>query len=124
MTEASIISGLADLSEAAYLDFGVMLANTILDGARLKDKLVANPDAWPIARADEFIKHWRVVAHQPNTGGLLGPGFSGTVFERIDLQLGESRFVVALRGTEGNVVTQNFPDLLQAGIPSKVHPGK
>ena len=124
MTDARKISGLADLAEAAYADFETIPIGG-LGGEALKALLSQQryQPAWPEARRDEFALHWRVVAHQSNTGNLFGPGFSGTVFERIDPAPGESRFVVAMRGTEGNVLTQLVPDLAQADIADLVANG-
>jgi hypothetical protein len=70
------------------------------------------PDVWPADRAAEFGRHWRVVAHEPNTAS----GFSGTVFERINPQPGEQRYVIAMRGTEASnlISTEAYADLASA----------
>ena len=119
MITASNVSELADLAEASYRNFGLIPAGQILEGSALKQPLIAGSSPWPEARADEFIRHWRVVAHQPNTAS----GFSGTVFERINPEAGEPRYVVAMRGTEGNVVSQLYPDLAAADIADLVANG-
>jgi Ca2+-binding RTX toxin-like protein len=115
MINADQIADLADLSEGSYKDFGELPPGAVLQGPALREKLVG----WPDTRANEFIKEWRVVAHKPNQAS----GFSGTVFERINPQPGEQRYVVAMRGTEGNVLAQVFPDLLQADISDLVGNG-
>jgi pimeloyl-ACP methyl ester carboxylesterase len=118
--EANRVSGLADLAQAAYVNFGVIPASG-LSGDTLKSKLALAEyaDSWPEARRDEFALHWRVVAHQPNTAS----GFSGTVFERINPQPGDQRYVVAMRGTEGNVPAQLYPDLANADLADLVADG-
>ena len=118
MITANNVSGLADLSEAAYLDFGSIPTGG-LPGEALKARLAINDGAWPQARRDTFALHWKVAAYQPNTGS----GFSATVFERINPQPGEPLHVVAMRGTEGNVMTQLFPDLLSADLSDLVANG-
>ncbi|MGC4395386.1 hypothetical protein [Hydrogenophaga sp. T2] len=59
------------------------------------------------------------MAHCPNTTS----GFSATLFERTDPEAGEPRFAVAVRGTEGNVLSQVYPDLISADIADLVANG-
>ncbi|MFC3146313.1 hypothetical protein [Piscinibacterium candidicorallinum] len=64
MTTASIaadVADLADLAEAAYVDFGQLAPRATLEGDDLARALATKAGAWPQARRDEFIKHWRVV---------------------------------------------------------------
>ena len=77
MITASNVSELADLAEASYRNFGLIPAGQILEGSALKQPLIAGSSPWPEARADEFIRHWRVVAHQPNTRGDAESGEFG-----------------------------------------------
>jgi hypothetical protein len=111
MIQSNQVSGLADLAEAAYIDFGVVPHGGLTE-SQLKTVLATKADAWPEARRNEFALHWRVVAHQPNTES----GFSGTLFERVNPQPGEQRFVVAMRGTEGTELSQLGPDLAFADL--------
>jgi hypothetical protein len=39
MTSSAIAAGLADLAEAAYVDFGTIPTGTVLSGDALKEKL-------------------------------------------------------------------------------------
>ena len=71
----------------------------------LKNGKVGPNGGWPKSLADEFVKHWRVVSHQPN----MLSGFSATVFEALDENGAPSgKFVFANRGTE--------PVVFDAGI--------
>jgi hypothetical protein len=119
MIESNQVSGLADVAEAAYINFDPVPQGGWRDDD-LATQLRKSESVWPVARRDEFIKHWRVVAHQPNTAS----GFSGTLFERIDPQPGEARFVVAMRGTEASSFTVNtFYDLASADFGDLVLDG-
>ena len=71
MIAASIVSSLADLSEASYLNFREIGLNG-LQGSNLKALILRSIDAsdsLPESRVDEFIKNWRVVAHHYMDGG-------------------------------------------------------
>ncbi len=114
MTSASIVSGLAALAEAAYVDFGLVGPNG-LEGPSLSERFPTSDPAkgWPPVRVLDFESQWRVVAHQPDTAS----GFSGTVFERISPQPGESRYVFALRGTAGTVdIVEDLGNLVANGM--------
>lgn len=83
------------LSEASYADLeGVTTPKqleTILIASGFSDK-----------QAAEFVTHWRVVDHRPNT---LVSGFSGTLFERLDANgIGTGQYTLAIRGTEASVL--------------------
>ncbi len=113
MTSAHIVSGLADLAEAAYIDFGDIPVGG-LSGSDLASKLRDKaPATWPEARRDAFAQTWRVVAHQPD----MPSGFSATVFERINPQPGESQYVFAVRGTAGVVdLVEDLANLVANGL--------
>lgn len=106
MISTNNVSALADLAEAAYIDFGIVPFGGLTD-SDLKRKLSSKEIDWPESRREEFARHWRVVAHQPNQAS----GFSATVFERLSPQSGEPRYVLAMRGTE-------FPGQLYADLAS------
>jgi len=58
-------------------------SNQVLVGAALKDALLTGNEhasRFTAVGAENFVKHWSVVAQQPNTGS----GFSGTVFECVN----------------------------------------
>lgn len=100
MIKANIAAGLADLAEAAYVDFknvelGGLGGTALINAFRDKDNNVL--PAWPESRRIAFAAEWRVVAHRPDTPS----GFSATVFERLNPKAGESQFVFAARGTAG-----------------------
>lgn len=112
MTSATIITGLADLAEAAYIDFGTVGLSGLRDAA-LGEALRTSGVSWPSSRTGEFIKNWRVVAHQPDTSS----GFSGTVFERVNPKSGEERYVFAARGTAGIVdIAEDLANLVANGL--------
>lgn len=73
----------AQLAEAAYANFvsgtGVLLTND----NDVKEALTAS--GFSASQASEFVLHWRVVDHIPDT---INNGFSATVFESLD-NLGE-----------------------------------
>lgn len=109
------------LSEVTYaeLDGKNTLDDTIYEKDNLKNLLAlkeSGPDSgWAAALADEFVKHWRVVSHRPNTSS----GFSATLYERLDENENPAgEFVLAPRGTE----TEDIRDL-QADVEDLVANG-
>ncbi|MCM8922414.1 MAG: hypothetical protein LC540_20545, partial [Candidatus Thiodiazotropha sp.] len=82
------------LSEASYADL-----ERIRDADDLKTALINiggvddDDKGFSPIQAEDFVTHWRVAHHQPNTP----TGFSATVFESID---NPGEFVFAMRGTE------------------------
>ncbi|MES9991035.1 MAG: calcium-binding protein [Candidatus Thiodiazotropha sp.] len=76
------------LSEASYADFDTIGAITQTD---VENALIARE--FSNTQAAEFITHWQVVHHLPNTS----TGFSATVFESLD---SPGKYVFAIRGTE------------------------
>ncbi|MCU7805079.1 MAG: hypothetical protein KZQ96_17970 [Candidatus Thiodiazotropha sp. (ex Lucinoma borealis)] len=81
------------LSDAAYADFRGALTET-----RLKQLLTDS--GFTPTQATDFVRHWRVADHQPDTAS----GFSATVFERLDdSRNGTGEFAIAMRGTMGLV---------------------
>ncbi|MCU7864187.1 MAG: hypothetical protein KZQ92_09455, partial [Candidatus Thiodiazotropha sp. (ex Lucinoma borealis)] len=81
------------LSDAAYADFRGALTET-----RLKQLLTDS--GFTQTQATDFVRHWRVADHQPDTAS----GFSATVFERLDdSRNGTGEFAIAMRGTMGLV---------------------
>ena len=112
MTQANIISGLADLAEAAYINFPVIPVAG-LSVTELTAALASGGTAWPESRRNAFADTWRVVAHQPD----MSSGFSATVFERITPQPGESRYVFAARGTAGGAdLVEDIANLVANGL--------
>ena len=98
----------AQLAEAAYAD----LTTTIGSQSNLLTALnVANKDqyggSFTLAQATDFVAHWRVVSHQPNTTS----GFSATVFESLD-HPGQYEF--AVRGSENLFSASGAVDWLAA----------
>lgn len=92
------------LAEAAYA-----LLENVTDQENLKNKLEAI--GFSQSQAEEFVKHWRVVNHLPDTLS----GFSATVFESLD-HPGELSF--AIRGTAGlqDLVITDASDIVLDGI--------
>jgi len=89
----------AQLSEAAYANFWNQQTNSLITSstqvqAALEAKTFSN------AQATEFVKHWKVVDQYDNSalGGLVGTGFSATVFESLD---NPGHYSLAIRGSQG-----------------------
>ena len=117
------------LSEAAYANFADL---DFSDETKVKTALqrIGNdpdkpnePDdpeqGFSASQAEEFVKHWRIVSHQPNTDH----GFSATVFEALDENgNGTGEFSFAIRGSEAKLWTTksdwltNFGDVGPDGI--------
>ncbi|MCU7869288.1 MAG: hypothetical protein KZQ98_12250 [Candidatus Thiodiazotropha sp. (ex Lucinoma borealis)] len=76
------------LSEASYADFDTIGAITQTD---VENALIAR--GFSNTQAADFITHWRVAHHLPNTD----TGFSATIFESVD---NPGEIVFAMRGTE------------------------
>ena len=78
--KSSLIPGLSDLAQAAYVNFGIV-DPAGLAGEELSNRLeVANAEEWSATRRATFVENWRLVAHRPNTGQnfFSGPGFNGS----------------------------------------------
>jgi len=88
------------LSEASYSDFSTIDSDDDVIKALIDE-------SFSPTQAAEFVSHWRVADHIPNTSS----GFSATVFERKD-NLGQ--YTLAIRGTEP--FTQWITDLTLADI--------
>lgn len=92
MTEANKLFEFAELAEASYADFANFSP---------KAALTTNGSSFSNTQAEDFLNHWRIFHHQPDTT----LGFSATLFERIDdnpfdgFQSGQ--YVYAIRGTDG-----------------------
>ena len=71
----------AQLAEAAYANFLDNSGNLLTNINDIKAALIAK-DFSPI-QATDFVTHWRVINQSPPLG-LLGSGFSATVFESLD----------------------------------------
>ena len=95
MTTIQNLFDQAQLAEAAYANFfsdsGVLLTNDNDIKAALQD--TNNGGGFSATQAAEFVLHWRVVSHIPDTHNN---GFSATVFESLD-HPGE--FSLAIRGS-------------------------
>ncbi|MES9991037.1 MAG: hypothetical protein ABW098_03750 [Candidatus Thiodiazotropha sp.] len=88
------------LSEASYANFQTAInPDGSFNEGRVITALVdlngkVDPDdGFSPTQADDFITHWRVAHHLPNTS----TGFSATVFESLD---SPGKYVFAIRGTE------------------------
>ncbi|MEO8384986.1 MAG: hypothetical protein ABI583_07085 [Betaproteobacteria bacterium] len=89
---------MTQLAEASYTRFrDVAVTSTIATEEDLIDK-VNRSGNFSAAQAADFVKNWRLVAHQANTGS----GFSGSVFERLNPKTGAAtgQYTFAFRGTE------------------------
>ena len=100
--ETSLFFDLASLAEASYVLFDKADSEGVthevaLQNDRYKGELSA-------AQAAEFVKHWQVIDHLPDTDFS---GFSATLFRNKDT----GRTTLAIRGTQGV-----FIDLLEADI--------
>jgi hypothetical protein len=85
------------LSEISYVD---LQETKNPDGSYNKSKIVIalTSKGFSSAQALDYVNHWRVVDHQPNTTS----GFSATLFEKLDdNQTGTGEYTLAFRGTEG-----------------------
>lgn len=88
------------LAEASYAFLGnknEALEKNSLSSALKTEDSGPGGDPWPASLADDFVKHWRVISHRPNTES----GFSATLYERLN-SAGQptGQFVLAPRGTE------------------------
>ncbi len=80
------------LSEISYVNYTEV---DILNSDVIKKQLISSGITESLA--EDFIVHWRVVDHQPDTES----GFSATLFERLDEQKnGTGEYVLGTRGTE------------------------
>ena len=92
------------LSEASYALLGDITSNQ-----SYIDALVA--EGFSKAQAEDFVTHWRVADHQPNTAD----GFSATLFEALDASgKGTGKYSLAIRGTEA--LKDPINDLASADI--------
>jgi len=91
----------AQLAEAAYANFAAFPNNDV----GVFNALKAND--FSDKQATDFLAHWRVVSHQPNTTS----GFSATVFESLD-HPGQYEF--AVRGSENLFSASGAVDWLAA----------
>ncbi|MDP3088509.1 MAG: hypothetical protein Q8M99_10035 [Methylotenera sp.] len=83
----------AQLAEAAYADFADPNKTRL---QALKDQGFSD------AQAAEFVLHWKVVSQYNNSQylGLVGTGFSATVFEKLDNNgAGTGEYSLAIRGS-------------------------
>ena len=120
MTNIQINSVFARLSEASYAklwDAEHHLA--IVDSGDVEAALKNTEDGnnFSATQAAEFVTHWRVVDHQPETTS----GFSATLFQRIDTDpesgLKAGDYVFAIRGTKDRAdVAADFGDIGGDGI--------
>ncbi|MCU7850517.1 MAG: hypothetical protein KZQ89_21605 [Candidatus Thiodiazotropha sp. (ex Lucinoma kastoroae)] len=87
----------ATISEASYSDFRVArLSDGSYDADLVKSELIG--DGFTEIQATDFIRHWRVADHQPDTTS----GFSATLFERLgDGGSRTGEYTLAMRGTMG-----------------------
>ncbi|MEW5967523.1 MAG: hypothetical protein AB1720_11130 [Pseudomonadota bacterium] len=102
----------AQLAEAAYANFLDTSGNLITTNAGVSTAL--QNDGMSEQQAAEFVKHWRVVRHQPDTSS----GFSATLFERLNSeQQPTGQYTLAIRGSsEPADWTADFFDLALGGV--------
>ncbi len=95
-----------ELRNLSYADFKGI---DIKDSAQVKTALIT--EGFSQAQAADFVTHWRVADHQPNTAD----GFSATLFEALDASgQGTGKFSLAIRGTEA--LKDPINDLASADI--------
>jgi Ca2+-binding RTX toxin-like protein len=117
MINVSLMSDYADLALASYANFQNITEffdSGLKFALQRKKDPFDNLSEWPEARANEFIKNWRVIDHQPDTG----TDFSATVFERLVDGQPTGQFVFSMRGTAGL-----WGDLLQEDLANLVTNG-
>ena len=100
------------LSEASYADFKDIDTK---DSAQVKTALI-NIDGpgkgFSQAQAKDFVTHWKVVSHQPDTAS----GFSATLFESLD---NPGTYSLAIRGTLGIIdIAEDIFGIAAQGIAS------
>ena len=85
----------AQLAEAAYANFSGM--DSLSNKSDIERALTTGDGKFSLSQATAFTDHWRVIDQYDNTawGGLVGTGFSATVFQNIDT--GDYSF--AIRGS-------------------------
>ncbi len=117
------VSIYARLSEASYADLWDKKQHIIIiDNDKVEAALKNTEDGnkFSATQAAEFVSHWRVVDHQPETTS----GFSATLFQRIDTDpdsgLTAGDYVFANRGTEPKTAS----DLIMADALGIVFSGK
>ncbi|MBV2090537.1 MAG: hypothetical protein KUF72_06575 [Candidatus Thiodiazotropha sp. (ex Ctena orbiculata)] len=82
------------LSEASYTDLeGIRDSDDLKTALVNLNSIVDEDKGFSQIQAEDFVRHWRVAHHLPNTS----TGFSATVFERVH---NPGEFVFAMRGTE------------------------
>ncbi len=91
------------LSEASYANLQNKFASEDVKTALITE-------GFSQTQAEDFIKQWRVVAHQPNTLS----GFSATLFERRD---SPGNYALAIRGTKGlvDIYSADYRNIVRMG---------
>ncbi len=109
------------LAEASYADFesiditdeeDIKTALQRIDTA--EDEPVDDPKkGFSLSQAEDFISHWEVVHHQPDTDS----GFSATLFKNKDSNVSQP-YVLAIRGTAGkqDLVVTDISDIVTDGL--------
>lgn len=96
MSATNILFDQAQLAEAAYAKFidntGSLITTKTAVATALQDQ------GFSESQAAEFVKHWKVVSQYNNSQylGLVGTGFSATVFESLD---NPGQFSLSIRGS-------------------------
>ena len=109
----------AELSEASYADFEGLTKTE-------EFKTALEAEGFSPTQAADFVTHWQVVDHQPNT---LVSGFSATLFQRLD-GTGDPlpEFSLGIRGTEFDLFNPTDTDLrdviVDAGLAVGLAPQK
>ena len=122
MNKLSVNSSMAVLSEASYGNFSNVYSAGFYDQQAVIDAITDKSDKnnFSATQAAEFVTHWRVVDHQPETTS----GFSATLFQRIDTDpdsgLKDGDYVFANQGTEPKTAS----DLIIADALGIVFSGK
>ena len=116
MSTTSTLFDMTQLAEASYTRFSdAAVSNEDATKSQLQDSVNRGGD-FAAAQATDFVKNWRLVAHQANTPS----GFSASVFERLDSMTGapSGQYTFAFRGTE--VSEQLRVDLREADLTQLV----
>ena len=113
-TKSNVIFSMTALAEASYTRFDGPEVGVTTEAKNALGESFQSTDLkgyFSASQANDFVKNWRLVAHQPNTA----TGFSGSVFERLNQTTGNGtgQYTLALRGTEELVLDLAVADIGQ-----------
>jgi len=112
MSDNTKLYDMAALAEASYVFFDKLKDysdESVADALQISEL----EGKFSATQADDFVSHWQVVSHLPNTSS----GFSATLFK--NKQTGE--YVFAVRGTEATSFIKDwgltdFADIVRDGV--------